>query len=241
MLRSLIDFGRPGRIALSEHRGTLGLEGHHAPQHADRLGGVVHADEAAGAEPTRTQPILRGLARALDRVPVDGGADLGESTAFADDEARERDGSGVRASASRRPSASIRAPTSRPSSAARSTPRTNRPMRSEITLAKRSALVEMSHTSGRRNLPHCGLRLCDRTMIGKEALDVGSRVLGARFEGLGAASPSSAASTRPAERWSRRVPAAAIKRSSRRGLKDDRRVPGERRLVWITGRAHLSE
>jgi len=60
---SLIDFGRPGRIALSEHRGTLGLEDHHAPQRADRLGGVVHADEAAGAEPT--QPILRGLARAL--------------------------------------------------------------------------------------------------------------------------------------------------------------------------------
>ena len=99
---------------------------HHAPQHAERLGGVVHADEAAGAEPT--QLILRGLARALDRVPVDGGADLGESTAFADDEARER-WFGVQASASRRPSASIRAPTSRPSSAARSTSRMNRPMR----------------------------------------------------------------------------------------------------------------
>jgi len=56
VLRSLIDFGRPGRIALSEHRGTLGLEGHHAPQHADRLGGVVHADEAAGAEPTQPNP-----------------------------------------------------------------------------------------------------------------------------------------------------------------------------------------
>ena len=89
-LRPLPDFVGSGRIALSEHGRALGLEDHHAPQHADRFGGVVDTEKAAGAQ--SAQPVLHRLARAPDRILVERGADLGKCPAFADDEAGERDG-----------------------------------------------------------------------------------------------------------------------------------------------------
>ena len=101
-----------GRFGLAEHDGALRVHDHHAAQHAGRLGGVFKRDDAARAKPAQ-RPLHR-LARAPDRLGVEGAADLREIAALADHEAVDGDGSGLQRQLAEADQACARSPAARP-------------------------------------------------------------------------------------------------------------------------------